>query len=160
MPDTYSQIYIHLIFAVKSRQYMIRPSFSDGLEKHITGIVQNKGSKMLAIKAMADHMHIFLSLHPDTSVSELVRDIKACSSGYIKKTFNCRLFSWQTGYGVFSYSKTQSPKVINYILNQEEHHRHKSFRDEYMKILVDFGVEYNYKYLFNWIHEEKENTSA
>ncbi|MGE5353020.1 MAG: IS200/IS605 family transposase [Acidobacteriota bacterium] len=159
MSDTYKQIYIHLVFAVKLRQYMIKPSFSDHLEKYITGIVKNKGSKVMAIKAMPDHMHIFISLNPESSISDLVRDIKACSSGYIKNRFNCELFSWQTGYGAFSYSKSQIKDVVRYILNQEEHHRHKSFRDEYIKILEDFGVEYDEKYLFTWISEEEDNSS-
>ncbi|HEX2867679.1 MAG TPA: IS200/IS605 family transposase [Ignavibacteriales bacterium] len=160
MSNTYSQIYIHLVFAVKLREFLLKPSFSDLLEKYITGIVKNKGSKLLAIKAMADHMHLFISIKPDTSISELVRDIKACSSVYIKNKFNYSLFSWQTGYGAFSYSKSQSKEVIRYILNQEEHHKNHSFKEEYMKILVDFGVDYDEKYLFTWISEEESTSSS
>lgn len=155
MTQTFSQIYIHLVFAVKLRDFMISPSFSDHLEKYITGIVKNKGVKLMAIKAMPDHMHIFISIYPDTSISGLVRDIKACSSGYIKKTFHYSLFSWQTGYGAFSYSKSQSKEVIKYILSQEEFHRHRSFREEYTKILMDFGVDYDEKRLFTWISEDE-----
>ncbi|HEX2865817.1 MAG TPA: IS200/IS605 family transposase [Ignavibacteriales bacterium] len=155
MSNTYSQIYIHLVFAVKLREFLIKPSFSDHLEKYISGIVKNKGAKLMAIKAMPDHMHLFISIQPDTSISELVRDIKACSSGYIKKTYNYSLFSWQTGYGAFSYSKSQSKEVIRYILNQEEHHKKHSFREEYMNILKHFGVDYSEKHLFTWIGEDE-----
>jgi hypothetical protein len=109
----------------------------------------------MAIKALKDHMHLFISIHSDTSISELVRDVKACSTGYVKKTFNCRDFSWQTGYGAFSYSKSQSKEVIRYILSQEKYHSHRSFREEYMKILVDFGVDYDEKHLFTWISEDE-----
>lgn len=158
MPNTFSQIYIHLVFAVKLREFLIRPSFSEALEKYTTGIVKNKGAKLLAIKAMADHMHLFISIQPDTSISELVRDIKACSSVYIKRKFNYPLFSWQTGYGAFSYSKSQSRQVVRYILSQEEHHKNHSFKEEYMKILVDFGVDYDEKYLFAWISKDERSS--
>ena len=157
MPDTYTQIYIHTVFAVSSRQSLIKPSFSDELEKYITGIVKNKGSRMLAIKAMTDHMHIFMALDPKTSVSDLMREVKSSSSGFIKKKFNYNLFSWQTGYGAFSYSKSQIDSVAKYILNQEEHHRHRTFKEEYMKILVDFGVDYDERYLFTWISDVEDN---
>jgi REP element-mobilizing transposase RayT len=149
-----------MVFAVKLRQFMIKPSFSGHLERYITGIVQKKGSKIMAIKTMPDHMHLLVSLNPNASVSDLARDIKACSSGYIKKAFNCNLFSWQTGYGAFSYSKSQLKQVAGYIQKQEEHHRQKSFKEEYMKILMDFGVEYDEKYLFTWISDVEEGEAS
>jgi REP element-mobilizing transposase RayT len=156
MPDTYTQLYIHVVFAVSSRQALIKPHFSSEIQRYITGIVKNKGSRLLAIKAMPDHVHILLALDPKTSISDLMREVKASSSGFMKKKFNLSLFSWQSGYGAFSYSKSQIDSVIKYILNQEEHHRQKSFKEEYMKILVDFGVEYDEKYLFHWIYEEED----
>ncbi|MGE5431753.1 MAG: IS200/IS605 family transposase [Syntrophomonadaceae bacterium] len=160
MPDTYTQVYIHVVFAVSSREALIKPNFSSDLQRYITGIVKNKGSRLLAIKAMPDHVHILLALDPKTSISDLMREVKASSSVFIKNKFNLSLFSWQSGYGAFSYSKSQIDSVVKYILNQEDHHRQKSFKEEYMKILVDFGVEYDEKYLFHWISEEEEDDAS
>lgn len=155
MPDVYSQIYIHLIFAVKERKHLIEPSFRERLQQYITGIVQEKGNKMLAINAMADHIHIFLSFEPKCSIPDLVREIKAYSTEFIKKNGWSDGFSWQSGYGVFSYSKSQSKRVIRYILNQEEHHSRRSFKEEFLKILKDYAMEYNDHYIFKWIDQNQ-----
>lgn len=152
MPNTYSQIYIQTIFAVKGRENLIRKDFKDEVCKYITGIVTNKGQKLLAINGMADHVHIFLSLNPDICLSDLMRDIKANSSGFINdKKFVQGKFRWQEGFGAFSYSKSQSKSVIQYILNQEKHHEHKTFREEYIEFLKKFEVDYDERYLFDWI---------
>ncbi|HEX2866888.1 MAG TPA: IS200/IS605 family transposase [Ignavibacteriales bacterium] len=154
--DTFHQVYLHLVFAVKHREQMIRPSFSEELQKYMTGIVQKKGNKMLAIKAMPDHVHIFISHTPSSSISEMVKEVKAYSTEFIERKGWSKGFKWQEGYGVFSYSRSHVSQVISYIQNQEEHHRHKSFKEEYIKILKDFDVEYEGKYLFRWIMEEEK----
>jgi len=152
MPNTYSQIYIQIVFAVKGRENVITRQHREELHKFITGIVQNRKQKMLAIFCMSDHTHILVGLTPDISISDLTRDIKAGSSKFINdnKWVNGK-FSWQEGFGAFSYSRSQIDTVIKYILNQEEHHRKKTFKEEYLEFLKKFEIEYNEKYLFEWI---------
>lgn len=152
MANTFSQIYIHLIFAVKGRGNLIQKSFKDELYKYITGIIRNRNQKLLAINGMPDHIHILVSMNADKSISDLVRDIKSNSSKFInEKRFVKGKFYWQEGYGAFSYSKSQSSKVIAYILNQEKHHTKKTFKEEYYEILKKSGIEFENKYLFEWI---------
>jgi putative transposase len=152
MANTYSQIYIHIIFAVKHRMNLIAPNCREELHKYITGIVSNRGHKMLAVFCMPDHTHLLVGLNPTLSVSDLARDVKAGSSKFINEKGWIRgQFNWQVGFGGFSYSKNQIDTVIKYILNQEEHHRKKTFREEYVDLLVKFGIEYDEKYLFEWI---------
>lgn len=152
MPNTYSQIYIQFVFAVKGRQSLIQNSFKDELEKYICGIVNGKNQKPLAVYCMPDHIHLLVGLSPNMSVSDLVRDVKNNSSKFInQKDFTKIKFKWQEGYGAFSYSKSQLDRVINYILNQKEHHRKKTFKEEYIDFLQKFEVEYDEKYLFDWI---------
>ena len=118
MANTYSQIYIQIVFAVKGRQNFIKESFRDELQKYMTGIITNKKKKLYAIYCMPDHTPILISIKPDISVSDIVRDIKANSSSFIKeKKFINNLFSWQEGFGAFSYSKSQASTVVKYILN-------------------------------------------
>jgi REP element-mobilizing transposase RayT len=152
MANTYSQIYIHIVFSVKGRQNLILKSFREELHKYITGIVQNRDQKMLAVYCMPDHTHILIGLRPSISISDLVRDIKAGSSKFIndKKKVQ-RKFNWQEGFGVFSYSRSQVDNVIRYILKQEEHHKKKTFKEEYIDLLKKFEIEYDEKYLFEWI---------
>ncbi len=151
MPNTYSQIYIQIVFAVKGRDCFIKEPFREELQKYMTGIINNKKQKLYAIYCMPDHTHIFTSIKPDISISDLTRDIKANSSSFLKeKKFVPDIFSWQTGFGTFSYSKSQAPEVVNYVLNQPEHHRRKTFREEYLDFLNKFGVEYDEKYLFEF----------
>ena len=152
MANTYSQLLIQIVFTVKNRKNLISPSRREDLEKYISGLVTNKGQKLLAIYAMPDHIHILVGLKPNLSISELVRDIKCNSSKYINESKWLRSnFSWQEGFGAFSYSNKELYRVINYILNQEEHHRKKSFKEEYLKILDQFEIEYNSEYLFDWV---------
>jgi len=152
MANTYSQIYIHIVFSVKGRQNLILKSFREELHKYITGIVQNRDQKMLAVYCMPDHTHILIGLRPSISISDLVRDIKAGSSKFINDKKMVRgKFNWQEGFGVFSYSRSQVNNVIRYILKQEEHHKKKTFKEEYIDLLKKFEIEYDEKYLFEWI---------
>lgn len=152
MPNTYSQLYIQIVFAVKGRENLIAPNNRERLHKYITGIVQNREHKMLAIYCMPDHVHLFLGLKPTVAISDLVRDIKAVSSKFINENhWITGKFNWQEGYGAFSYSRSHIDKVVNYILNQEEHHRKKTFKQEYLELLKKFEVEYDERYLFEWI---------
>ncbi len=154
MADTYSQIYIHIIFAVQKRQYLLQKPWQQEIYKYITEIISSKGQKLIAINGMEDHIHIFVGLKPDFRVSDLVRDIKNNSTKFINSKnwlpFN---FAWQKGYGAFSHSHSQVEKVYHYILNQEIHHSKKSFKEEYLEVLRRFNVEHNEKYIIN----ENEN---
>jgi len=153
MGDTYTQILIQYVFAVQNRNSIITESNKNSIEKYITGIITQHRHKMLAIYCMPDHCHILVGLHPAQSISELAREIKSSSSKWINdnKLFQVH-FSWQEGYGAFSYGKSQLDVVVRYILNQPEHHRKKSFKEEYLAFLMKFRVPYNEKYLFDWIN--------
>ncbi|MGC4128291.1 MAG: IS200/IS605 family transposase [Bergeyella sp.] len=155
MANTYTQIYIQIVFAVKGRQNLISKENREELHKFITGIVSNRGQKLFAIFAMPDHVHILVSMSPNVSISDLVRDIKAGSSKFIndKKWINGK-FNWQEGYGAFSYSKSGVDNVVKYILNQEEHHKKKTFKEEYLEFLKKFEIEYDSEYLFEWIEND------
>jgi len=149
MPNTYSQLYIHIIFAVQGREYFIIESFRERLQQYITGIVQNKGQKMMAIYCMPDHTHMLVSIKPDIPVSDLVRDVKANASSFIKNQLSAT-FSWQKGFGAFSYSKSQLNEVANYIANQPLHHKRKTFREEYIEFLKKYEIDYKEEYLFEF----------
>ena len=151
MPNTYSQIYIQIVFAVKGRECFIKEPFRGKLQKYMTGIITNKKQKLYSIYCMPDHTHIFVSIKPDISISDLTRDIKANSSSFVKeKKLVNSSFSWQEGFGAFSYSKSQAQTVNNYIINQPGHHSKKTFREEYMEFLNKFEVDYDEKYLFEF----------
>jgi len=150
MANTYTQIYIHVVFAVEGRQNLIRSENNDEFQKYITGIVSGQKQKLIAINNMPDHVHILIGLKPDLALSDLVRDIKAGSSGFINRQRWVRgRFGWQEGFGAFSYSRSQLDTVIRYIQNQQKHHAKKSFRQEYVELLEKFGVEYDARYLFH-----------
>lgn len=151
MSDTFSQIYIQIVFAVKFRKSMIHHSWEDDLYKYITGIIQNKGQKLIAINGMPDHIHIFIGMKPSCNLSDLVREIKKSSNDYIKeKKFTLEKFQWQEGFGAFSYSQSHIDNVVKYINNQKMHHSKQTFKEEYLDFLRKFEVEYNEKYLFEW----------
>lgn len=151
MPNTYSQIYIQIVFAVKGRQNFIKESFREEIQKYMSGIISNKKQKAYSIYCMPDHTHIFVSIKPDISISDLVRDIKANTSSFIKeKKFLDEPFSWQEGFGAFSYSKSQTQRVNNYILNQPFHHDKRNFKEEYLEFLKNYDVAYDDKYLFEF----------
>jgi REP element-mobilizing transposase RayT len=152
MSDTYSRMYIQIVFAVKHRQSLISESWSEELRKYITGIVQNKGHKMLAIGTMPDHIHLFIQYKPHMSLSDLVKEVKRSSTHLInEKRWSNFKFQWQEGFGAFSYNKEDISNVCNYVENQKEHHRKKSFKEEYVSILDEFCIEYKEEYLFDWV---------
>ncbi len=152
MPGTFSQIYIQVVFAVKGRESLIHTSWEIELYKYITGIVQNKEQKMLAINGMPDHIHFFIGMKPSCCLSDLVREIKKSSNDFIKeKIFTRFKFQWQGGYGAFSYSHSNLSNVIAYIMNQKEHHKKKTFKEEYMEFLRKFEIEFKDEYLFEWV---------
>ncbi len=154
MANTYTQLYVHIVFVVSDRQNLIKEENRIPLEKYITGIVNNHKSKTLAIYCNPDHTHIFIGLHPDISVSEMARLIKTNSSKWINNNKWSEFhFEWQQGFGAFTYSKSQINNVVNYILNQAEHHKKRSFKDEYIDLLKKFEIDYNEKYLFKWIEK-------
>jgi REP element-mobilizing transposase RayT len=151
MANTYTQIYIQVVFAVEGRQNLIAPEHNDELQKYITGIVSAQKQKLIAINNMPDHLHLLVGLRPDSRLSGLVRDVKAGSSKFInEKHWVIGRFSWQEGFGAFSYSRSQLGTVICYIQNQQEHHAKKSFREEYVSLLEKFGVEYDTRYIFKF----------
>lgn len=152
MAGTFSQIYIQIVFAVKSRGSLINASWEEELYKYMTGIVQNKGQKMLAINGMPDHIHVFIGMKPSCCLSDLVREIKKASNEFVnEKKFSKFKFQWQEGYGAFSYSHSNLDNVVKYVLNQKEHHKKKSFKEEYLEFLEKFEIEFKDEYLFEWI---------
>jgi REP element-mobilizing transposase RayT len=152
MPGTFSQIYIQVIFAVRGRQNLIQRNWKDELHKYIAGIIKGKNQKSIIVNGMPDHIHAFMGLRPSMAISDLVREIKNNSSNFInERKFLKGKFFWQEGYGAFSYSHSQIANVYNYILNQDRHHNKKTFKEEYIELLKKFEIEYNKKYLFEWI---------
>lgn len=152
MANTYTQIYIHYVFVVKGRDSLIKEPLRVELQKYITGIIKNQGHLCIAIYCMPDHTHILAGLNPKQSISELARDIKANSSKWInERKFLKNKFSWQIGFGAFSYAQSQVQTVINYINNQPEHHRKTTFQEEYMEFLSKFKVDYKKEYLFEFL---------
>ena len=151
MANTYTQLYVQLVFSVKGRQNLINEKFRDELEKVISGIVSQQKSKTYAIYCNPDHAHIFVGLHPGISVSKLVEQVKSGSSNWLnEKKYIVGKFRWQDGFGAFTYSKSHIDKVVKYILNQPIHHKKQSFREEYLSFLNKFEVDYDPKYLFDW----------
>jgi len=152
MANTFSQIYIQTVFAVSNRQSLIKPEFKEDLYKYITGIVTNQGQKLISINGMSDHIHILIGLKPSIALADLVRDIKADSSTHVKKNKWVRgRFSWQEGYGAFSYGHSQLDAIIRYIQNQEKHHKRRSFKNEYLTLLRKFDIAFEDKYVFDFI---------
>ncbi|WGF91771.1 IS200/IS605 family transposase [Aequorivita marisscotiae] len=149
---TFSQIYIQVVFAVKGRNSLILPAWEDELYKYITGTVQNKNQKMLAINGVHDHIHFLIGMKPSCCLSDLVREVKKSSNKFInEKKFMNYKFEWQVGFGAFSYSHSVLDNVIGYIQNQKEHHKKQSFKEEYTLFLKKFNVEFKEDYLFEWI---------
>ena len=154
MADTFTQAYFHLVFAVKQRQALIHKSWKDELEKYITGIVQGNKHKLIAIGCMPDHIHIFVGYNLNQTIPKLVETIKTSSNHWIKNNGLTRCkFNWQNGYGAFTYSHSQIDTVARYVLNQELHHRTKSFRQEYMEMLKKFQIQYKKEYIFDFFDD-------
>jgi REP element-mobilizing transposase RayT len=154
MANTYTQIYIHAVFAVEGRQNLIKPEHNDELQKYIAGIVSGQKQKLIAINNIPDHLHLLTGLRPDAALSDLMRDVKAGSSKFINEQhWVAGKFSWQEGFGAFSHSRSQLGTVIRYIENQQKHHARRSFREEYVELLDKFNVEYDQRYIFKFGEE-------
>ena len=151
MANTYTQIYVQIVFAVKGIKNLIAETHRDDIEKYICGIINNNKSKPLAIYCNPDHIQVLIGMNPSLSISDLVRDIKANSSRWINKNhWISDEFRWQDGYGAFTYSKSQLDKIITYILRQPEHHQKLSFKQEYLEFLKIYEIEFEERYLFEW----------
>ena len=150
MANTYTQLYIHIIFAVKGRDSLIPKQHKEALHQYITRIITHKAQTVIQINSMPDHLHILVGISPDVAISDLVRDIKANSSKWInEKRWFAGRFEWQMGFGAFSYAHSQLETVVHYIKNQEAHHSRRTFREEYLEFLNRFDVPYNPKYVFD-----------
>ena len=151
MAGTFSQIYIQIVFAVKGRENLIGNGWKTELHKYIAGTIKGKEQKPIIVNGMADHIHAFVGLRPAMAISDLARDIKNNSAKFInEKGWVKGKFGWQEGYGAFSYSHSQIGNVYDYILNQEEHHKKKTFKEEYLEFLEKFEIGFDEKYLFEW----------
>ena len=152
MAGSYSQIYIQVVFAVRECQNLLHKEWRDDVFRYMSGIIRNKGHKPIIVNGVSDHVHVFVGLEPSMALSDLVRDVKNNSTNFINDHSWIRgKFSWQEGYGAFSYSQSQITYVYNYILNQEEHHHKRTFQEEYVDFLEKFEIEHDVKYLFDWI---------
>ena len=152
MANTFSQIYIQTVFAVSGRMSLITNNYKEELYKYITGIVRNKGQKLLQINGMSDHVHILIGLRPAMAIADLVRDIKSDSSDWINRRKPAPgKFAWQEGYGAFSYGHSQLDTIIRYIQNQDRHHKRRSFREEYLTLLKKFEIEFKEEYVFKFL---------
>jgi putative transposase len=152
MPGTFSQVYIQAVFAVKGRENLLHKEWQGDVFKYMAGIIRNKGHKPIIVGGVADHVHAFIGLKPTMAISDLMRDLKNNSTNLINETkWLKNKFAWQEGYAVFSYSHSQVETVYYYILNQEEHHRKITFREEYIDFLDKFNVPFEERFLFEWI---------
>lgn len=151
MANTYTQLYVQIVFAPKGRESLIPKKHKEQVNQYMTGVIQERKHKLIAIECMPDHVHIFVGLHPTQSIADLVSDIKTASSKFIKKqSWMPFAFSWQDGYGAFSYSRSHIDAVVKYILNQEEHHKKRTFREEYLDFLNKFEVPFDERFLFEF----------
>ena len=152
MADTYTQLYIHIIFAVKGRESLVPKQHQEALHQYITRIITHKKQTVIQINSMPDHLHILVGITPDIAISDLVRDIKANSSKWInQKRWVVSRFEWQAGFAAFSYAHSQLDAVVHYIKNQEAHHSRRTFKEEYLEFLKRFDVPYNPRYVFDWV---------
>lgn len=152
MGNTYSQIYLHFVFTVKGRQAVIPKQHKEELHKYITGLVKKRSATLLAVHCMPDHVHLFVGFKPILSIADFIKEIKVESNEFIQaKNWTPGKFAWQSGYGVFSYSRSQIDSVIRYINNQEAHHRKQTFHAEYLELLKKFEVDFDEKYLFEFL---------
>jgi putative transposase len=157
MANTYTQSYFHLVFAVKNRDALIKKEWKDEIEKYMTGIVQNHRHKILAVCAMPDHIHLLIGYNVNQLIPDLVEEIKTSTNSWIKnKGLSKFKFEWQKGYGAFTHSHSQIDTVVKYILKQEDHHKKKSFREEYLEMLKKNDVTFNQEYLFDFFSDKVE----
>jgi len=152
MANTYSQIYIQIVFAVQGRQNLLAKEWRQEVFKYMAGIIKNNGQKPIIVNGMDDHVHVFVGLKPVLALSDLVRDIKNNSTNFINDNNWIKgKFNWQEGYGAFSYSHSQVEDVYNYISNQEQHHTRQTFQEEYIGFLKKFEIEHDLEYIFEWM---------
>lgn len=155
MANTYSQLYIHVVFAVKGRANLISSHWKDELYAYIAGIINSKGHKAIIVNGYRDHLHCFIGMKPSVALSDLVRDVKNNSSKFINdKNWIKGRFQWQEGFGAFSYGHSQIGNVYQYILKQEEHHSRKTFKEEFLGLMKKFEVDFKEEYLFDWIDDK------
>jgi len=151
MAGTFTQLYIQYVFAVKGRANLLQKPWRDDVFKYMAGIIKGKNQKSIIVNGVADHVHIFVGLKPSMCISDLVRDIKNNSSNFInEQKFLKGKFEWQEGYGAFSYAQSQIDNVYKYIANQEEHHKKKTFKEEYIDFLLKYEIEFKEEYLFEF----------
>jgi putative transposase len=152
MANTFSQIYLQFVFAVKHRENLIAPQHKEELHRYLTALVQNRNAKMLAVHCLPDHTHLFVGIKPTVLISDFIKEVKVESNAFInQKKWIKGKFGWQEGYGVFSYSHSHINAVVQYVLNQEKHHARKSFRQEYQELLTLFNIPFEEKFLFDFI---------
>ena len=152
MPGTFSQIYIQTVFAVKGRENLLNKAWRSEVFKYMTGIIKNKGQKPIIINGVIDHVHLFIGMKPSMALADLMRDVKNNSTNFINENrWLPGKFRWQEGYGAFSYSHSQIDKVYRYILHQEEHHKKRTFREEYLEFLDRYEIPYEERFLFEWL---------
>ena len=150
MANSYTQLYAHIIFAVRFRAAVIHSSWEDSLYKYITTTIQNDGHKMMIINGVADHVHLLVGFNPDVALSNLVLDIKRASGNFIRDNRFCNgKFNWQNGYSAFSVSKSIVPRVAAYIANQKQHHRKESLQVEIRDLLTAAEIEFDDRYIFS-----------
>jgi len=155
MAGTFSQIYLHFVFAVHGRQHLIQKEYKEELHRYISSLVHTRKAKTLAVHCMPDHTHLFVGFKPSVLISDFVKEIKVESNEFIKsKAWTNHSFKWQEGYGVFSYGQSQIDRVCRYIQNQKQHHRKRTFREEYLEFMNRFNVPFEDQFLFNWVEEE------
>lgn len=149
MSNTYTQIHLQCVFAVRYRDAVINPSWKERLHNYIIAIIQNNGHKVLAINSMPDHLHLFFGMRPNQSLSDLIQLVKGDSSEWInKQKLVAGKFRWQEGYGAFSYSKSHTNAVVKHVLEQEKHHHKKTFLEEYTELLQKFEIDFDERYIF------------
>ena len=153
MAGTFSQMYTQVVFAVKYRQALIQSLWEERLYQYTTGIIRNKDQKLLAINGMPDHIHILIGMKPTCCLSDLVREVKKSTNEFINENrFTKSKFNWQSGFGAFSYGHSHLDNVIRYVMNQKEHHRKKTFKEEYITFLREFEIPHEEQYLFEWLY--------
>ena len=158
MANTYTQIYMHVIFAVKGRESVICPEWQDELYRYMAGALKNHGHTPYTINSVEDHVHLLFGMTPKESLSDLVQSLKIQTTKYIKEQFGCLNFAWQSGFGAFSYSKSFLPAVSNYISNQKEHHKKYTFDDEIREIIEKAGIEYDERYMLKGVTKPMSDT--
>jgi REP element-mobilizing transposase RayT len=151
MGNTYTQLFVHIVFVVSLRQRLISESHREEVEKYICGILKNDNCTPVAIFCNPDHTHILFGFEPNLSISDIARDVKANSSRFINEhNWFQGSFNWQKGFGAFSCSKSQLGRISTYIKNQPVHHQKKKLKDEYIALLKKHEIEYDERYLFDW----------